>query len=157
MSILFPNSFQISCNLLSSFCLISVINLILGYILLPSNQIRFYHLIRQAGEDSDYDYRDSSSDGSSGHESDKGVKFTREQWVHNHLRGEVPIRLARLSIINDHTARQQDVSSDDFEAGNSPGQLLFEFLERDLPYCREPLADKVSYFVNCDCFCKFMV
>ncbi|KAG2667479.1 hypothetical protein I3760_15G117200 [Carya illinoinensis] len=69
---------------------------------------------RQAGEESDYDYyRDSSSDGSSDHESDKGIKFTREQWVHNHLRG------------------------------NSQGRLLFEFLEQDLPYSREPLADKI--------------
>ncbi|KAF5469088.1 hypothetical protein F2P56_013184 [Juglans regia] len=99
---------------------------------------------RQAGEESDNDYyRDSSSDGSSDHESDKGIKFTREQLVHNHLRGEVPIRLARLSITNDHTARQQGFSSDDFEAGNSQGRLLFEFLEQDLPYCREPLADKI--------------
>ncbi|XP_030537078.1 uncharacterized protein LOC115745645 [Rhodamnia argentea] len=34
-------------------------------------------------------------------------------------------------------------SSDDGDTGNSRGCLLFEYLERDPPYRREPLADKV--------------
>lgn len=99
---------------------------------------------RQAREDSDSDYyRDSSSDGSSDYEIDKGIKTTREQQSWHHLRSEIPIRLDRLSINDEHSARQEGFSSDDSEAGNSQGLLLFEFLEQDLPYCREPLADKI--------------
>lgn len=100
---------------------------------------------RQAGEDSDCDYyRDSSSDGSSDYEIDKGIKFTREQRGWRHLTSEVPIRLGGLSINDEQSPRQGGFSSDDGEAGNSQGVLLFEFLEQDPPYCREPLADKIS-------------
>ncbi|XP_009107126.1 uncharacterized protein LOC103832790 isoform X1 [Brassica rapa] len=38
----------------------------------------------------------------------------------------------------------EDSSSDDGERLGSQGRLMFEYLERDLPYIREPLADKVS-------------
>ena len=34
-------------------------------------------------------------------------------------------------------------SSDESETCNPPGRLMFEYLERDPPYSREPLADKV--------------
>ncbi|XP_075661742.1 uncharacterized protein LOC142631459 [Castanea sativa] len=99
---------------------------------------------RQAREDSDSDYyRDSSSDGSSDYEIDKGIKITREQQSWRHLRSDIPIRLDGLSINDEHSARQEGFSSDDSEAGNSQGLRLFEFLEQDLPYCREPLADKI--------------
>ncbi|XP_059452964.1 uncharacterized protein LOC132184399 [Corylus avellana] len=99
---------------------------------------------RQAGEDSDCDYyRDSSSDGSSDYETDKGIKFTREQQACLHLTSEVPIRLDKLSLNDKQSGRQEGFSSDDGEAENSLGQLLFEFLEQDLPYCRVPLADKI--------------
>jgi hypothetical protein len=116
---------------------------------LASNQIGLCHLVRQAGEDSDCDYyRDSSSDGSSDYEIDKGIKFTREQRGWRHLTSEVPIRLGGLSINDEQSPRQGGFSSDDGEAGNSQGVLLFEFLEQDPPYCREPLADKVCYFLD---------
>ncbi|KAK9996501.1 hypothetical protein SO802_021187 [Lithocarpus litseifolius] len=99
---------------------------------------------RQAREDSDSDYyRDSSSDGNSDYEIDKGIKTIREQQSWCHLRSEIPIRLDGLSINDEHSARQEGFSSDDSEAGNSQGLPLFEFLEQDLPYCREPLADKI--------------
>ncbi|XP_010279345.1 PREDICTED: uncharacterized protein LOC104613287 isoform X2 [Nelumbo nucifera] len=99
---------------------------------------------RQLGEDSDGDYyRDSSSDGSSDCELERGGKFPREQWNHYHLPSETSLRMERLSL-REEIALQEGFSSDDGESGNSCGCLLFEFLERDPPYSREPLADKIS-------------
>lgn len=42
----------------------------------------------------------------------------------------------------------EDSSSDDGERLGSQGRLMFEYLERDLPYIREPLADKVCVLVS---------
>ncbi|XP_042036449.1 uncharacterized protein LOC121782600 [Salvia splendens] len=75
--------------------------------------------LRRLGEESDGEsFRDSCSDGSSDSELDRvdsGGKSPREGF-----------------------------SSDDGESGSSEGSLLFEYLARDQPYCREPLADKIS-------------
>lgn len=35
-------------------------------------------------------------------------------------------------------------SSDESEICDPPGHLIFEYLEHDAPFSREPLADKVS-------------
>lgn len=44
-----------------------------------------------------------------------------------------------------------DSSCDEAEIPNPPGQLVFEYFERDPPYSREPLADKVGLFLaRCD-------
>ena len=99
---------------------------------------------RRRGEDSDNEYRDSSSDGSSDCELERGLKYTREQRNHHHLSSEIPLRIDRLSLRDQHVALNEDFSSDEGESVNSQGRLLFEYLERDLPYSREPLADKVS-------------
>ncbi|KAJ4840301.1 hypothetical protein Tsubulata_049468 [Turnera subulata] len=100
---------------------------------------------RQAGEDSDgYYYRDSSSDGSSDCEFEKGLKFSRELLSRRHLASDIPFRIGSLSISDDRSTNQEGFSSDEGETGNSRGRLLFEFLEQDTPYSREPLADKIS-------------
>ncbi|KAB1212488.1 hypothetical protein CJ030_MR5G001022 [Morella rubra] len=100
---------------------------------------------RRAGEDSDCDCsRDSSSDGSSDCEIDKGTQFTSKGSFCRHLPSEVPTRMGRLSVTNEHTERQEGFSGDDGESRNSQGTLLFEFLEQNAPYCREPLSDKIS-------------
>lgn len=44
-------------------------------------------------------------------------------------------------------AFQEGFSSDEGESGSSQG-CLFEYLERAPPYSREPLANKVSPFIN---------
>uniref|UniRef100_A0A7N2L8I0 Uncharacterized protein n=1 Tax=Quercus lobata TaxID=97700 RepID=A0A7N2L8I0_QUELO len=49
-----------------------------------------------------------------------------------------------------HVALNEDFYSDEGESVNSQGRLLFEYLERDLPYSREPLADKIA-----DLACRF--
>lgn len=98
---------------------------------------------RRLGEDSDSDFRDSSSDGSSDCEPERGLKYSREQWSHHCIENE--IRMDRLSLRDQHSV-QEDFSSDEGESTNSQGCLLFEYLERDAPYSREPLANKASTF-----------
>lgn len=51
----------------------------------------------------------------------------------------------RLSLRETNVASQEGFSSDEGEVENSQGCRLFEFLEQDLPYSREPLADKASF------------
>lgn len=93
---------------------------------------------RRTGEDSDGEYfRDSSSDGSSDSELEMRLKYSREPWNCPHPMSE------GLSLRGNHVALQEGSSSDDGESGNSRGFLLFEYLERDPPYSREPLADKI--------------
>lgn len=104
---------------------------------------------RQLGEDSDSDFRDSSSDGSSDCEPIRGY---REQRNLPHLSDEVSHWMGRLSVRNQHTPRQDCFSSDDGESVNSQGYLLFEYLERDPPYGREPLADKVCLLRTLPCY-----
>jgi hypothetical protein len=58
--------------------------------------------------------------------------------------GDIPPRIGRLSLRDDHSALLADSSSDEGESMISQGHLLFEYLERDPPFCREPLADKIS-------------
>ncbi|CAG7868952.1 unnamed protein product [Brassica rapa] len=79
---------------------------------------------RRAGEESDSDFKDSSSEGSSS-ESERGLSGCMDQ----------------LSLRKEH---REDSSSDDGEPLSSHGRLVFEYLERDLPYIREPFADKMS-------------
>ncbi|KAM0983540.1 hypothetical protein TB2_010867 [Malus domestica] len=97
---------------------------------------------RRPDEDSDSDFRDSSSDGSCDYETDR-LKYLREQRNHQILSCEIPRTIERLSLRDPHLPPHEDCSSDEGESINSQGCLLFEYFERDLPYCREPLADKI--------------
>ncbi|CAN6550201.1 unnamed protein product [Malus baccata var. baccata] len=97
---------------------------------------------RRPDEDSDSDFRDSSSDGSCDYETD-GLKYLREQRNHQIMSREIPRTIERLSLRDPHLPPHEDCSSDEGESINSQGCLLFEYFERDLPYCREPLADKI--------------
>lgn len=108
-------------------------------------QLDLFHMYRLAGEDSDGDYsRDSSSDGSIDYEFEKGMKFSREPWPCHNPENGVTLRMGRLSLSEKHSTIQEGFSSDDSEAGNSHGHLLFEFLECNPPHGREPFADKVG-------------
>ncbi|KAJ6796662.1 Uncharacterized protein M6B38_219635 [Iris pallida] len=99
---------------------------------------------RPLGEDSDGDcYRDSSSDGSSYSELDMGLKYARD-WDLNHLANTSTLGMDRLSLRENHVAFQEGFSSDDSDSGSSQSRLLFQYLERDPPYSREPLADKAN-------------
>lgn len=93
---------------------------------------------RSGGEDSDGDYyKDSSSDGGSDDDIEEGAKFS-------HSANEISFRIGGPSVSDDQSSGQEGFSSDDGGGGNSRGRLLFEYLEQDPPYSREPLADKVS-------------
>ncbi|KAF7808845.1 DUF789 family protein [Senna tora] len=98
---------------------------------------------RQLGEDSDSDFRDSSSDASSDCEPARGLKYLSEQRNLPHQSDEVSNWMGRLSMRDHHNVPQDGFSSDDGESVNSRGYLIFEYLERDPPYSREPLADKI--------------
>ncbi|KAL0430174.1 UNVERIFIED_CONTAM: hypothetical protein Sradi_0643400 [Sesamum radiatum] len=100
--------------------------------------------LRRLGEESDGEYfRDSSSDGSSDSEQDRGgLSYSREPL--NYLQtSDGSLRVDQL-FREQHMAFQEGFSSDEGESGNSQGCLLFEYFARDQPYCREPLADKIS-------------
>lgn len=62
-----------------------------------------------------------------------------------HLTNDDPCRIGSLSISDENSTMQEGFSSDDSEVGSSRGHLLFQYLEQDTPYSREPLADKASY------------
>ncbi|KAK7308251.1 hypothetical protein VNO77_41853 [Canavalia gladiata] len=98
---------------------------------------------RQLGEDSDSDFRDSSSDGSSDCEPERGFKCLREHRNPLQLSDELSHWMGRLSLRDHPTIPLDGFSSDDGESVNSQGSLLFEYLEQDRPYSREPLADKI--------------
>ncbi|XVE84880.1 hypothetical protein DITRI_Ditri17bG0047500 [Diplodiscus trichospermus] len=97
---------------------------------------------RQPGEDSDSDSRDSSSDGSSDWEPESGGNVLRDKRNHC-LAKEMSLRMDRLSI-GDQQILQEDLSSDEGESVNVQSCLVFEYFERDPPYSREPLADKIA-------------
>ncbi|KAL5726484.1 hypothetical protein ACHQM5_009525 [Ranunculus cassubicifolius] len=88
--------------------------------------------LRRPGDDNDY-FRDSSSDGSSDSDFEMRLKYSTD----------VALGVDRLSLRDSHSSLQENSSSDDSETGNSRGHLLFEYLERNPPYSREPLADKI--------------
>ncbi|KAM7279796.1 hypothetical protein ACFE04_006930 [Oxalis oulophora] len=92
---------------------------------------------RRIGEDSDGDsFRDSSSDGSSDYEFDKNRTYSKKLRGFHNLTDELTNETDDMSLSNDE-------NSDDSETGNARGCLLFEYLEYDPPYSREPLANKV--------------
>ncbi|KAL3501766.1 hypothetical protein ACH5RR_036215 [Cinchona calisaya] len=101
---------------------------------------------RQPGEDSDGDYfRDSCSDGSSDDcEHERGcLNYSRHQRNCNDQTVDSLLRIDQLSLIDNQLPFQEGFSSDESEPGSSQA-CLFEYLERDQPYGREPLADKIS-------------
>jgi hypothetical protein len=55
-------------------------------------------------------------------------------------------RLRVSSVEATHRLENGGVHSDDGETDASSSFPIFEYLERDPPYGREPLTDKVSFF-----------
>ncbi|PIN02216.1 hypothetical protein CDL12_25273 [Handroanthus impetiginosus] len=104
---------------------------------------------RRLGEESDGEYfRDSSSDGSSDSEQDRGgLTYSRD--LHYLQTSDSSLRMDQLSLREQHMASQEGFSSDEGESGSSQRCLLFEYLAREQPYCREPMADKISDLARC--------
>ncbi|KAL8112188.1 hypothetical protein AgCh_019761 [Apium graveolens] len=100
---------------------------------------------RRPGEYNDVEFRDSSSDGSSDYEHDRNCTgYSREQRSYNNPTGEVLQRVERLSLRDQNIALREEFSSDEGESCKAQDFLLFEYLERDPPFGREPLANKIS-------------
>ncbi|XVE65565.1 hypothetical protein DITRI_Ditri08aG0009900 [Diplodiscus trichospermus] len=95
------------------------------------------------GEESDTESsRETSSDSSN---SDCGVgrranNVVLGAWSQMEIADANIQRLTRLSLRNRPVGGS---SSDESDACNPPGQLIFEYLEHDQPFSREPLADKI--------------
>ena len=99
---------------------------------------------RRPGEESDTESsRETSSDGSN---SDSGIvrranNVVQGAWSQMETADANIQRLTRLSLRNRPFGGS---SSDESDICNPPDQLIFEYLEHDQPFSREPLADKVS-------------
>lgn len=113
---------------------------------------------RRLGEESDGEYfRDSSSDGSSDSEQERGgLNYSREQ--PNYLQSSnSPLTVDHMAVREHQMAFQEGFSSDEGESGSPQGCLLFEYLERDPPYSREPLANKVRFLFHPEFFLYYIM
>ncbi|KAL4386756.1 hypothetical protein GQ457_09G024310 [Hibiscus cannabinus] len=105
--------------------------------------------LRRPGEESDTESsRETSSDGSN---SDSGMG-RRANHVVQGSQSQLNVadsnieRLTRLSLRN---RSFRGSSSDESDGCNPPGQqLIFEYLEHDQPFSREPLADKIAVLAS---------
>ncbi|PKA59690.1 hypothetical protein AXF42_Ash011814 [Apostasia shenzhenica] len=103
---------------------------------------------RHTGEDSDAEsYRDSSGDGSSDSEIERESAYS-ESWIRSSPAGYSMLRLDKLTLDGKHVSSQDGFSSDDSDSGDSQVSLIFEYLEHDQPFCRQPLADKIFHLAK---------
>lgn len=98
---------------------------------------------RRPGEESDAESsRETSSDGSADYGVERGANSVAQgPWSQQKLADVNTQNMNRLSLRNKPFMGSP---SGEGEVSNPPGLLLFEYLEQDSPYGREPLADKAS-------------
>ncbi|XP_058222613.1 uncharacterized protein LOC131332417 [Rhododendron vialii] len=103
--------------------------------------------IRRPGEESDVESsRETSSAGSSDCEAERRAKSVVDgSCSHQKL---VNLNSQRMNGLSLRDKSVMSSSSDEAEMSNSPGTLLFEFLEHEQPYNRRPLTDKVSLLAS---------
>lgn len=96
---------------------------------------------RRRGAESDAESsKETSSDGSSNCGAENKTKTAlQDEWIQD------------ISALGSQRALQMngpsaESSSDESDSCYRHGQLVFEYLERDPPFCREPLTDKVGDF-----------
>ncbi|GAB4845246.1 hypothetical protein Ancab_038656 [Ancistrocladus abbreviatus] len=94
---------------------------------------------RQASEDSD----SAGSDGSSDYEIEEGLDLSWLQQGCNS--GE---NKGSLPSLDKDCQSQEGFFSNDNRVGSSRCELLYEFLEQETPYCREPLSEKIADLAN---------
>lgn len=93
---------------------------------------------RRPGEESDANSsRGTSTDGES-EGTDRGANDARGSWNQKNNIGHGFRRYAGRN----NPSMESSVDTDDIS--NPPGLLTFEYFERELPFHREPLADKAS-------------
>lgn len=94
---------------------------------------------RRPGEESDTtnSSRDTCSDSDSEYGGgDRGTNAIQGSWNQKNTIGQGHSRQGRNSTSLESPVDQDDVA-------NPPGRLVFEYFERELPFHREPLADKM--------------
>lgn len=97
--------------------------------------------LRKPSQESDSESaRETSSDSSSGYCHERGAKSAHGSRNHLNVLDASNHALERVS----QGIPFMGSSSDDTESCNPPGQLIFEYFERETPYNREPLANKIS-------------
>ncbi|KAL2540463.1 Protein of unknown function (DUF789) [Abeliophyllum distichum] len=103
--------------------------------------------LRRPGEESDAESsRETSSAGSSDCEADRSSKT-----IVDGLRNQQNLVNSNCLRLNRPPLRDKLVlnsSSDEAEISNSPGLLLFEYLEQEQPHNRRPLTDKISVLAS---------
>ncbi|XP_011071409.1 uncharacterized protein LOC105156861 isoform X2 [Sesamum indicum] len=95
---------------------------------------------RRPGEESDT--YTSSSDGDNECGADRGADNNRGYWHQQSAMGQGYYRLTGKN----HGFMGSSVDGGDIS--NPPGLLIFEYFERELPFHREPLADKISILAS---------
>ncbi|GMJ08384.1 hypothetical protein like AT4G16100 [Hibiscus trionum] len=103
---------------------------------------------RMPGEKSDTEsYRETSSDSS---DSDYRIA-TRANNIDPGSWNQLEVadlNIQRLTTLSLRNTPFEGSSSDESDTCNTPGQLIFEYLEHDQPFSREPLADKISVLAS---------
>lgn len=96
------------------------------------------------GEDSDESSRETSSDGGSDCETERGPcnfgPWNQQDPAESNIQNMKELSL-RYKPFNGS-------SSDEGEFSSSPGALTFEYFEHERPYSREPLSDKISLLAS---------
>ncbi|KAL4311450.1 hypothetical protein GQ457_01G021540 [Hibiscus cannabinus] len=103
---------------------------------------------RMPGEESHTESsRETSSDGS-----DRDYRIaTRANNTDPGSRNQLEIadmNIQRLTTLSPRNPPFEGSSSDESDTCNTPGLLIFEYLEHDQPFSREPLADKISVLAS---------
>ena len=80
--------------------------------------------------------RETSRDSSNGCSDEKRTKSVHGTWNQPNSSDASNHSSKRVSL------RSKPSTSDETESSNPPGQLIFEYFEHEIPYNREPLADK---------------
>lgn len=95
--------------------------------------------VRTPGEESD-----AGSGSSSDCEADRRAQYDGS-WSQHNLMNLNSQRMYRLSLRDKSLVSS---SSDEAEICNSPGMLIFEYLEQEQPHNRKPLTDKITVLTS---------
>ena len=100
---------------------------------------------RRPGEESDTESsRETSSDGSADYGVERGANSVAQgPWNQQKLADVNTQNMSRLSLRNKPFMGSPSGEGEG-EVSNPPGLLVFQYMEQDSPYGREPLADKAS-------------
>ncbi|KAI4378952.1 hypothetical protein MLD38_016366 [Melastoma candidum] len=104
----------------------------------------YHRKSRRPGEESDSESsRETSSDGSTECTMVTGVNGSMQR-NRNYINVENVAVFQNFNGLSVKDNSPSDSSCDEAEVSNPAGHLIFEYLERDQPYSREPLADKIA-------------